>query len=223
MVSNIKRTFKNFWKISSMIASKQRILETAVSMFARKGYGSTGLRDLAEQAGVNLAMVNYFFGSKKGLLKVILDTFLSGYHDIAQQELTSDGDIDTKVRRFMNRIIPYIRANKDYFIVVLTELPHDDPDIIEHKASWIRKIVDLVQDEICTPLSAATEQKITPYLIGPVMIGMIAMRFLVEPIFAKVKPVDLEVDIHDGYPDLIADIFLYGIHGIQSREGEVEQ
>ena len=154
-----------------MIASKQRILETGVIMFARKGYGSTGLRDLAEQAGVNLAMVNYFFGSKKGLLKVILDTFLSGYHDIAQQELTSDGDIDTKVRRFMNRIIPYIRANKDYFIVVLTELPHDDPDIIEHKASWIRKIVDLVQDEICTPLSAATEQKITPYLIGPVMIG----------------------------------------------------
>ncbi len=206
-----------------MIASKQRILETGVAMFARKGYGSTGLRELAEQAGVNLAMVNYFFGSKKGLLKVILDNFLSGYHEIAQQELTSEGDVDAKVRRFMNRIIPYIRANKDYFIVVLTELPHDDPDIIDHKASWIRKIVDLVQNEICTPLAAATEQKITPYLIGPVMIGMIAMRFLVEPIVARVQPVDLDVDSYNGYSDVIAEIFLYGIHGLQSREEEADQ
>ncbi|MGI9537697.1 MAG: TetR/AcrR family transcriptional regulator [Desulfocapsaceae bacterium] len=204
-----------------MIASKQRILKAGVTMFARKGYGNTGLRELAEQAGVNLAMVNYFFGSKKGLLKVILDTFLSAYHEIAQQELSSDGDIDEKVRRFMNRIIPFIRENKEYFIVVLTELPHDDPDIIEHKASWIRKIVDLVQDEICTPLSADTEQKITPYLIGPVMIGMIAMRFLVEPVFERVKPADLELDSHTGYPDLIAEIFLNGIHGLQRKAGEV--
>ena len=206
-----------------MIASKQRILETGVAMFARKGYGNSGLRELAEQAGVNLAMINYFFGSKKGLLKVILDTFLSGYHEIAQQELSLDGDVDDKLRRFMTRIIPYIRVHKDYFIVVLTELPHDDPDILEHKASWIRKIVDLVQNEICTPLSADSDQKISPYLIGPVMIGMIAMRFLVEPIFERVKPVDLEVDPYHNYPDLIAEIFLNGIHGLQRREGEVGQ
>ena len=35
-----------------MTASKQRILESGVAMFARKGYGSTGLRELADQAGV---------------------------------------------------------------------------------------------------------------------------------------------------------------------------
>ena len=201
-----------------MAASKQRILETGVAIFARKGYGNTGLRELADQAEVNLAMINYFFGSKKGLLKVILDTFLSGYYEIAKQELRLEGDVDDKVRRFMNRIIPYVRAHKDYFIVVLTELPHDDPDIIEHKASWIRKIVSLVQEEICTPLSADAEQNITPYLIGPVMIGMIAMRFLVEPIFQRVKPPGLDFDSYQEYPDMIAEIFLNGIHGLQQRD-----
>ena len=189
-------------------------------MFARKGYGNTGLRELAEQAGVNLAMVNYFFGSKKGLLKVILDTFLSGYLEIAQQELTAKGAVEVKVRRFLRRVIPYIRSHQDYFIVTLTELPHDDPDIIEHKASWISKIVDLVQDEICTPLSAASNRRITPYVIGPVMIGMIAMRFLVEPILARLKPPQDDVDPDEEYPDLIAEIFLNGILGLQNQEIE---
>ena len=73
-----------------------------------------------------------------------------------------EGDVDDKVRRFMKLIIPYIRTHKDYYIVVLTELPYDDPDNIEYKESWIRKIVDLVQDQICTPLSANADQKNNP-------------------------------------------------------------
>ena len=60
-------------------SSKERILVSAVKMFARKGYASTGMRELAEDAGVNLAMINYFFGTKKELLKVILETFFRGY------------------------------------------------------------------------------------------------------------------------------------------------
>ena len=203
-----------------MVPSKQRILETGVAMFAQKGYGSTGLRELAEQAGVNLAMVNYFFGSKKGLLKVILDDFLSRYYEIAQHELRSEGTVDEKVHRFMKRIIPYIREHTDYFIVVLTELPHDDPDIIEHKASWIRKIVDLVQAEICTPLSARGKREITPYLIGPLMIGMIAMRFLVDPIFQQLKPDEMNHDLDPDYPHLVAEILLNGLNGLQKAENE---
>jgi AcrR family transcriptional regulator len=203
-----------------MTASKQRILESGVAMFARKGYGSTGLRELADQAGVNLAMVNYFFGSKKGLLKVILETFLSGYHEIAKQELTADADMEVKVKRFLKRIIPYIKSHRDYFIVTLTELPHDDPDIIEYKASWISKIVDLVQDEICTPLSDGTNREITPYVIGPVMIGMIAMRFLVEPIFQTIKPAELDIDPYHDYADQIAEIFLNGILGLRDLQSE---
>lgn len=203
-----------------MVASKQRILKTGVAMFAQKGYGSTGLRELAEQAEVNLAMVNYFFGSKKGLLKVILDDFLSGYYEIAQKQLRSEGSVDQKIHRFMKRIIPYVREHTDYFIVVLTELPHDDPDIIEHKASWIRKIVDLVQEEICLPLSTQGDREITPYLIGPVMIGMIAMRFLVDPIFQQLKPDDLNQDFAPDYPDLVAEILLNGLNGLVKLESE---
>jgi len=201
-----------------MLPSQKRIIETAVNCFARKGYGNTGLRELAEQADVNLAMINYFFGSKKGLLREILDSFFSRYYAIAQEALGGEGDVDDKVKRFMTRIVAFIRENKDYFIVALTELPHDDPDIIEHKAAWMSKIVKLVQNQICEPLSKRGNTPVTPYLVGPVMLGMVAMRFLVEPVFDKLKPDDFDDEYFRHYPETVAEIFLNGIYGVIDKK-----
>lgn len=51
--------------------SRERIIRTAVVLFARRGYASIGLRELAEKAEVNLAMINYSFGGKKKRLMII--------------------------------------------------------------------------------------------------------------------------------------------------------
>lgn len=48
------------------------IIETAMDLFAGKGYEGTSIRDIAEKASVNLAMVNYYFGSKEKLFENIV-------------------------------------------------------------------------------------------------------------------------------------------------------
>ena len=132
--------------------SKVRILNTAVRIFARKGYADTGMRELADGAEVNLAMINYFFGSKKELLKVILETFFTGYLKVIEDELTGPGTFDEKISRFIHRAINYISENRDYMIVTLAELPHDDPEITEYKAQWARKAMYVVPTK-SVPLS----------------------------------------------------------------------
>jgi AcrR family transcriptional regulator len=49
------------------------IIETAMDLFAGKGYEGTSIRDIAEKASVNLAMVNYYFGSKEKLFENIVE------------------------------------------------------------------------------------------------------------------------------------------------------
>jgi len=49
--------------------TKERILDVAERLFAAKGFHHTSLRALTGEAGVNLAAVNYHFGSKEALLK----------------------------------------------------------------------------------------------------------------------------------------------------------
>ncbi len=51
---------------------RTHIIETAMNLFAGKGYEGTSIRDIAETASVNLAMVNYYFGSKEKLFESIV-------------------------------------------------------------------------------------------------------------------------------------------------------
>jgi AcrR family transcriptional regulator len=53
-----------------------QIMEAAENLFAEKGYNGTSVRDIAEQAHVNLAMISYYFGSKEKLWEALF-TFRS--------------------------------------------------------------------------------------------------------------------------------------------------
>ena len=44
---------------------KDHIIAAAEKLFALRGYDSTSIRDICQEAEVNVAMVNYYFGSKK--------------------------------------------------------------------------------------------------------------------------------------------------------------
>jgi AcrR family transcriptional regulator len=59
-------------KQSVQTDTKDSILNAAECLFAKKGYSGTSLRALTGRAKVNLAAVNYHFGSKKALLEAVI-------------------------------------------------------------------------------------------------------------------------------------------------------
>lgn len=58
-------------EIRDNLATKARILDAAERLFADKGFDATSLRMITAEAAVNLAAVNYHFGSKAGLLEAV--------------------------------------------------------------------------------------------------------------------------------------------------------
>src|SRR5690349_21894446 len=52
---------------------REHILHVAEQLFAEQGFDGTSIRDIAQQAGVNLAMINYYFGSKENLMASLLE------------------------------------------------------------------------------------------------------------------------------------------------------
>lgn len=53
--------------------AQERILRIAAEMFMEQGYKATSIRKICERANVNVAMVNYYFGSKDGLYLAVID------------------------------------------------------------------------------------------------------------------------------------------------------
>lgn len=65
----------------------ERILDAAEHLFAEKGFAETSLRLITSKAGVNLAAVNYHFGSKKALIQAVFTRFLDPFVTSLEQEL----------------------------------------------------------------------------------------------------------------------------------------
>jgi AcrR family transcriptional regulator len=56
-------------------STKNRIRQTAARMFSERGFDNVSLRDITTGAGVNIAAVNYHFGSKVGLLTDVFERY----------------------------------------------------------------------------------------------------------------------------------------------------
>ncbi len=53
--------------------TKEKLLDHAEQLFAEKGIQATSIRDITQNTGVNIASVNYHFGSKDGLVEQVLE------------------------------------------------------------------------------------------------------------------------------------------------------
>jgi len=68
-----------------------RILDAAEILFAEKGFSETSLRMITSKAGVNLAAVNYHFGSKNALIQAVFSRFLGPLSHLMEQGLKEHG------------------------------------------------------------------------------------------------------------------------------------
>ena len=190
---------------------KDRIFLAAISLFARQGFAETGIRELTTEADANLSMVNYYFGSKKGLLKEILDSFFAGYLAVAEKELVGDDDLHTKIERFITSAVSYFEAERDSLVIALSELPHDDPEIVEYKAFWGKQMVEIINREICLPLAAESGQHIHPTIFSPMLTFLMASRFFITPVIKKMDENSAEIVTIEVYTKTIVRMVLQGI------------
>lgn len=80
----------------------ERILDAAEALFAERGFAETSLRTITSTAGVNLAAVNYHFGSKKTLIQAVFVRFI----DPLVAELSKQLDIkEAKDQPTLNELI----------------------------------------------------------------------------------------------------------------------
>ncbi len=73
------------------MSTKDRILDAAEHLFADAGFAVTSLRDITRDAGVNLASVNYHFGSKEALLAAVLARRFAPINELRLQRLDEIG------------------------------------------------------------------------------------------------------------------------------------
>ncbi len=124
----MKQFGKRLVKKTPDASTEEKIKEAARKVFTQKGYKDTRTRDIAHEAGINLALLNYYFRSKEKLFDLImlenLETFMMGVHLIAHDEETT---WQAKVEQLVNYYIEMLLVNPDIPLFVITAIKNN-PD-----------------------------------------------------------------------------------------------
>ena len=98
---------------------RQRIIEKALERFASQGYAATSVRQIAESAGVNGAMIHYYFGNKEGLLLEALETITAPFAK-ALAAMKEQGQ--APVEQIVNVIFSTFQKHPDIPVLVTREV-----------------------------------------------------------------------------------------------------
>ena len=105
------------------IDKKDHILDVAERVFSDNGFDGSSTRLISGEAGVNMAMLNYYFGSKEGLFLAVIDRKISSFKDILQNIVADDslGQWD-KVEKYIDIYSEKIVSNNCFQKLLYQEM-----------------------------------------------------------------------------------------------------
>jgi AcrR family transcriptional regulator len=116
------------------MASKKKVVEVALSteekikaaasiVFTQKGYAATRTRDIAEEAGMNLALLNYYFRSKEKLFEIVMLEKMSKFFGVVWEVLENRAmTLEDKTASIVANYIDLLNENPDLPLFILSEI-----------------------------------------------------------------------------------------------------
>lgn len=168
------------------------ILEVAEDLFADKGFDGTSVRDIAGQAGVNLAMISYYFGSKEKLMAALIQ-FRAEYTRGILEELNNDETltpwekIDKLIELYVNKIL----NNYKFHCIMTQHLPtvqsNEIRDMItDIKTKNFEQVKKIIQEGQRKKLFRKVDMELT---VGTVM-GTITQVTLSKSLYCRLLNID---------------------------------
>lgn len=102
---------------------KDHILDVAERVFAEQGYDGASTRMISGEAGVNMAMLNYYFGSKEGVFLAIFDRRISNFQSVLLS-IGNDNSINSweKLDKYLDNYIDKVVTNNCFHIMLNREI-----------------------------------------------------------------------------------------------------
>ncbi|WP_439883172.1 TetR/AcrR family transcriptional regulator [Pontibacter sp. MBLB2868] len=129
---------------------KEHILNIAEKVFSEYGYEGASTRLLANEACVNMAMISYYFGSKDGLLKAVLERRIAGLRkeleEVRDQDIVSWKKISMVIDVYLNRVLSnncfYRLINRELSLAQRSELGEFISDSIMRNVHVFKEVIE---------------------------------------------------------------------------------
>ena len=159
--------------------TEEKILEAASEVFTEKGFSGTRTRDIAEKAGINLALLNYYFRSKEKLfeqvMKIKVVLLFGKIFPILSNEKTS---LEEKIDLASEKYFEILSKNPNLPLFVISE--------IQKKNSNITKIIPvnkIFENSVIIKQIKEKRPEINPLHYSVNFLAMTIFPFVAKPVF----------------------------------------
>jgi TetR/AcrR family transcriptional regulator len=164
--------------------AEENILAAAKKVFVRKGMSGARMQDIADEAGINKALVHYYFRNKEKLFEVI-------FRDAAQQlfpriNIIFDAELPLfeKLERFAEEYITVIIENPYLPLFVLNEINQDPHRFLQKMWSGkTRPNPTKFLEQIEREVKRGTIKRISPIQLLMNLLSMCVFPFVAQPMF----------------------------------------
>ena len=134
---------------------RQAILEAAEKLFCETGYEGTSTRQIAKESGANMAMINYYFGSKEGVFVEIMNERIAGFTSqlkiINEDKISALEKLHRVIEGYVNRILNNTAFHKmmhrELSLTQRPEMYDKIKDAMSHNMQIIDRIItDGIED-----------------------------------------------------------------------------
>ena len=178
-----KRTSK-----STEISTEEKIKTAARKVFTQKGFAAARTRDIAEEAGINLALLNYYFRSKEKLFDLVMAEKMQEFFGILVPVLNDPAtSLENKIRSVAEYYIDLILENPELPLFVLSEIRGGQQGFLKmiQKSDFFNRSVFIKQ-------LAEKRPDIVPFQFLVSILGMCLFPFLMRPVLQKIASLQNE-------------------------------
>ncbi len=177
---------------ASTESTEERIKEAARKLFTQNGFAATRTRDIAKEAGINLALLNYYFRSKQKLFDLIMienfRKFLAGMR-VNFQDPTLN--MEDRLGRIVTAYVDFLTEFPDLPLFILNEIRGNPSKIAEQ----VRAEVGPARSEFFKELQGAKKEgkiELEPFHFVANLVGLTVFPFVARPLLQRVTGVDDE-------------------------------
>ena len=174
--------------------TETKIKEAARSIFLRKGYEATRTRDIAEASGINLALLNYYFRSKKKLFDQIMNESLHTFLGVIFTILNDpDSSIREKISAFVDTYINMLQANPNLPIFILSEIRTNPEEFVKKMEIKEKLMGSIFKQQFFEEVRCGTiHLQINPIHILFNLSSLIVFPFIASPLVKEMANLDDE-------------------------------
>lgn len=192
---------------------REALLVAARELMAEKGLPRVTLREVAQRAGVQPALVHYYFGSKEGLLRAVTALVAGELVGRIQQAASLEGSSEDRVRSLVEAVTASFAADPYAPRLLIEQVLFGEPDVIDGFVDrFARPNLAAIRGLLESGRASGELREVEPMFLLPALIGCCHFFFLAAPILQRVFGIDeITPDLARRFADHTAALVLDGI------------